>query len=79
MKDINKWALAGRFIGIGWYIGLCIFGGVWGGIWLDRKMETSLIFTLVGLFLGLAVAFVGTYRMILPLLKEERRKNKEGD
>jgi len=74
---VNRWVLAARFIGIGWYIGISVVGGIWGGIWLDKKLETSIIFTLVGLFLGLAVAFLGTYRMISPLLKEQQNKEKE--
>jgi len=76
---MGKWVLAARLIGIGWYIGISIAGGIIGGVWLDRKLETSIIFTLVGLFLGLGVAFLGTYRMISPLIKEQQGKSKEGD
>ncbi len=73
---MNKWVPAVRLIGIGWYIGISIAGGTGLGIWLDKKLETSLIFTLVGLVLGLAVAFLGTYRMISPLIKEQQDKDK---
>jgi F0F1-type ATP synthase assembly protein I len=76
---MGKWVLAARLIGIGWYIGISIAGGIIGGVWLDRKLETSIVFTLVGLFLGLGVAFLGTYRMISPLLKEQQSKEKEGE
>jgi F0F1-type ATP synthase assembly protein I len=76
---MGKWVLAARLIGIGWYIGISIAGGIIGGVWLDRKLETSIIFTLVGLFLGLGVAFLGTYRMISPLIKEQQGKGKGGD
>jgi F0F1-type ATP synthase assembly protein I len=74
---MGKWVLAARLIGLGWYIGISIAGGIIGGVWLDRKLETSIIFTLVGLFLGLGVAFLGTYHMISPLLKEQQGKKKE--
>jgi len=76
---MGRWVLAARFIGIGWYIGISIAGGIFGGHWLDEKLDTSIIFTLVGLFLGLAVAFLGTYRMVSPLIKEQQGKDKEGD
>jgi len=76
---MGKWVLAARLIGIGWYIGISVAGGIIGGVWLDRKLETSIIFTLVGLFLGLGVAFLGTYRMISPLIKEQQGKSKGGD
>ena len=74
---MRKWAVAGRLIGIGWFIGLSIFFGVWGGIWLDTKFGSGVIFTLVGLFLGLALAFLGTYRMLLPLIKEQQDEDRE--
>ncbi len=74
---MDKWVFAARFIGIGWYIGITVALGVGGGIWLDKRLGTSLIFTLVGLFLGLGVAVLGTYRMILPLIKEQQGKDKE--
>ena len=74
---MRKWAVAGRLIGIGWYIGICIAGGIIGGVWLDTKFDSGVIFTLVGLFLGLALAFLGTYRMLLPLIKEQQDADKE--
>jgi len=73
---MDKWVQASRFIGIGWFIGLCIVGGVFGGMWLDRKLDTSVLFTLVGLFLGVGVAGFGTYRMISPLIREQDSKDK---
>ena len=75
--DADKWVLAARFLGIGWYIGISIAGGIGGGLWLDNKLGTSILFTLVGLFLGLGVAVLGSYHMISPLLREQRNKDKE--
>ena len=74
---MENWGLAAKFIGIGWYIGISIVGGILGGVWLDRKFGYSIIFTLVGLFLGLVVAAFGTYRMIVPLIKEQEDKSRE--
>jgi F0F1-type ATP synthase assembly protein I len=74
---MDKWVLAARLLGIGWYIGICITGGTALGLWLDKKFDTSILFTLVGLFLGLSVAALGSYRMISPLLKEQSNKHKE--
>ena len=68
---MEKWVYAFRFIGIGWYIALCIGGGIFGGIWLDSHFGSSIIFTLAGVFLGLVVAALGTYRMIQPLIEEQ--------
>jgi len=62
----NRWAEVLRFIGIGWYIAACIALGILGGHWLGQKLDGSsceVIFTLLGLILGLIVAFLGVYRM----------------
>ena len=71
---MNRWAAALRFTGVGFYIGVCIVGGVYLGVWLDEKVDISPLFTLLGLGLGLFVAFYGTYRMLLPLLGERKDK-----
>ncbi len=76
---MGKWVIAGRLIGVGWFIGISIAGGIIGGVYLDRWLETSVIFTLVGLFVGLVVAFWGTYRMISPLMREQQGKDRESN
>lgn len=70
----KRWAAAFRFIGIGWYIGLCILLGALGGRWIGQKLDggsEEVILTIVGLFLGLIVAFYGTYRMVKALTSEK--------
>ena len=57
-----------RLVGIGWYVAICIAGGGLGGLWLDNKLGLSPIFTLLGLGLGIAVAVVGMYRMLMAVL-----------
>jgi ATP synthase protein I len=79
---MDKSRLALKLLGSGLYIGVSIFLGVWGGLWLDHKFNTQPIFVLLGLTLGLIVAFWGFYRMVVPIIKEyaepkqkrERRK-----
>jgi ATP synthase protein I len=61
-----------RLIGVGWYIGLCIFLGVWGGLWLDNKLNTKPVFIMVGLIIGVIAAFYGIYRMLLPLIRDRQ-------
>ncbi len=64
----NKTATILRLVGIGWYVAVCIGGGSFGGLWLDRQLGLSPVFTLVGLGLGIAVAVVGMYRMLMAVL-----------
>ncbi|GAI74770.1 unnamed protein product, partial [marine sediment metagenome] len=45
--------------------------GVFGGHWIDNRLDTSL-FWIVGLILGIVVAFYGVYRMLLPLMDNKR-------
>jgi F0F1-type ATP synthase assembly protein I len=71
---MGRWEAALRFIGVGWFIAISILLGVWGGIWLDEKLGTSPIMVIVGLILGLVVAFYGVYRMLLPLMRDRRNK-----
>ena len=57
-----------RLVGIGWYVGLCIGGGAFGGLWLDRQFDLSPIFTLLGLGAGIIIALVGMIRMLMAVL-----------
>ncbi len=59
---------------MGWYVGLCIVLGVLGGIWLDDRIHTKPVMTIVGLILGIVLAIYGVYRMILPNLDKNRNK-----
>ena len=64
-----------QLVGIGWYVGLSLVGGVLGGLWLDRKVGTVPLFTLLGLLLGIVLAFYGMYRMVVPLLGNRKDRS----
>ncbi len=61
---MNRWLIALRFIGIGWFISFAILGGVLFGRWIDERLDSGPLLLIVGLFLGLIVAFYGAYQMI---------------
>ena len=61
--------VAMRLLGLGWYVAIAIVLGVAGGIWLDNRMGTLPLFTLLGVLLGSVAAFYGLYRMVEPLFK----------
>ena len=65
-----------RLLGMGWYVAICIVLGVLGGRWLDEKLHTRPILVIVGLVLGIIVAFYGVYKMILPNIKQKRNGGK---
>lgn len=68
---------AARLIGIGWYFAFCIVFGIVGGLLLDRFLNVEPIFTLLGLFLGLVLAFVGGYLLLLEELGLRRPRQKD--
>ena len=71
---MSRWIAALRLVGVGFFIGGSILGGVVVGLWLDRQFNTEPILVIVGLLLGVAVAFYGVYQMLLPLLDKKRAK-----
>ncbi len=73
---MSRWEAAFRLIGVGWYVGGCIFLGVVAGIWLDNKLNTKPLLVIVGLILGVVSAFYGVYRMILPNINKKQNKGK---
>jgi len=70
---MGRLELALRLLGMGWYVGFCIVAGVVGGLWLDKKLHTTPLMVMVGLLLGLIVAFYGVYKMILPNIINQKR------
>lgn len=74
---MRRWQAALRFIGVGWYVGLSILGGVLAGLWLDGKFSTKPIFVIIGLVLGIAVAVYGVYK-VFSLFTDEKQKRENG-
>ena len=68
------WPPAMQLLGIGWYVAICIVGGVLGGLWLDDIAGTGPLLTLIGLGLGLASSGWGGYRMLQQLFDAQERR-----
>ncbi|MDA1096104.1 MAG: AtpZ/AtpI family protein [Chloroflexi bacterium] len=76
-RGAERYAVAVRLLGLGWFVSTSIAGGVLAGVWLDGRIGRGVpVFTLFGLGLGLTVAFYGTYRMVAPLLSGPKKKRK---
>lgn len=71
---MNRWVVGARLMGVGWYLGISIVLGLLGGRWLDGKLNSEPIFMIVGLILGLVIAFYGIYQMILPIINNKQDK-----
>jgi len=68
---MSRWVAALRLVGVGFFIGGSIVLGVFAGLWVDERLNTSL-FWIIGLILGTIVAFYGVYRMLLPFIGSKR-------
>jgi ATP synthase protein I len=69
---MKSWVAALGLSGIGFFIAGSIILGVLGGLWLDNKLNSEPVFLIVGLILGIAVAFYGVYNMLRPFLSNKR-------
>ena len=67
-------ALVMRLIGVGWFVAMCIGGGAFGGLFLDRQLNTGPLLTLVGMCAGIAIAVIGMYRMLMAILNSPREE-----
>ena len=76
---MDKWALALRVTGLGWYVVACVVVGSLGGVWLDKLAGTKVLFTLLGVLFGTMAAFYGLYKMVAPFLKTPPTGKQSGD
>ena len=65
----KRWVAVLRLVGMGWYIAICIVLGFFGGRWLGRLLDSEVFFILLGVGLGVLIAFLGVYRMVLPVME----------
>jgi hypothetical protein len=63
-----------RLTGLGFYIAACIGGGVFGGVQLDRWLDTAPLFALLGLLAGLVLGLGGGLALLLDILKQTRER-----
>ena len=54
-----------EFAGMGAAFAITILIGLFAGQWLDRKLGTTPIITIGGLFIAAAAAFYGMYRKLV--------------
>lgn len=69
---------AASLLGAGWFFATALILGVVIGQWADGKTGLEPTFTLIGIVVGLAVAAVGGYRMLLPFLRKISYTDPEG-
>jgi len=66
-----------QLMGIGWYVALTIILGVVGGVYLDKAVGSDPVFALLGLALGLVLAFWGGYLQLRDTLDSITSRSRE--
>jgi F0F1-type ATP synthase assembly protein I len=57
---------------LGLVIVLCVAIGVGAGLWLDKRLDTEPDFTILGLFVGAAAAFLEVVRAVRMTRTDDR-------
>lgn len=65
---MKRWVAALGLTGIGFFVAGSIILGVLGGRWLDNRLNSEPVWIIVGLILGILVAFFGMYNMLRPFI-----------
>jgi len=71
---MNKRLAALGMLGVGFFVAASIILGVVGGRWLDSKFNSEPLWLIIGLLLGIVVAFYGVYAMLRPFLNDKQDK-----
>lgn len=71
---MDKRLAALGLLGVGFFVAGSIILGVVGGRWLDTRFGSEPLWLIVGLLLGVAVAFCGVYGMLRPFLDNKQNK-----
>lgn len=79
MSQLRRLSGPMRLVALGWYVALCIVGGILGGLWLDENLGTRPFFILLGLFVGLTAAFAGLYRMVSETVEADAQYTAKDD
>ena len=61
-----------EFAGIGLQFAGTLLVFVFVGVWLDRRLQTTWLFTVLGTFVGAGGAFFSMYRRVIAAQKRER-------
>lgn len=77
--DSQKNGSSASSLGVGWYVAICIGAGAICGVWIDSHFGLTPVSTLVGVFVGIAAAVAGMYRMLMAVLSYIAEESQEGD
>ncbi len=63
--DLSKvWQNIAPLLGIGWFFVIAMLGGLFLGMWLDRKFHTEPWLMLLGIALGMFIGFYNFFKVV---------------
>ena len=65
MKD---WPFLAEFFQLGWVVAFSLLIPLAAGLWLDKRLQTMPLFTIIGMLIGILAATVGTLRIALRMM-----------
>jgi F0F1-type ATP synthase assembly protein I len=71
---MDKRLVALGTLGVGFFVSGSIILGVVGGRWVDGRLNSEPLFLIIGLILGIVVAFYGVYTMLRPFINDKQDK-----
>jgi len=74
---MKKWAAAGEAMQLSWVLLFSLLIPLLAGIWLDKKLDTTPLFILIGMVLGIGASTVGVVRMVTRMYKSAERDSNE--
>jgi F0F1-type ATP synthase assembly protein I len=69
---MKKWETVGEAMQLSWVMLFSLLIPLLGGIWLDKKLGTTPLFILIGMFLGIGAATIGVARMVTRMYRQSR-------
>lgn len=67
---MKRWGLLSQAMQLSWTLLFSLLLPLLGGIWLDRRLDTSPLFVLIGALLGILAATVGVARMVIRMFPQ---------
>ena len=76
---MGNWPYLAEFFQLGWVVAFSLLVPLGIGLWLDRKLQTIPLFTIVGMLIGTLAATVGTVRIAMRMMANlDQSREEEG-
>jgi len=76
---MRNWPFLAEFFQLGWVVAFSLLIPLAAGLWLDKRLQTMPLFTLVGMLIGILAATVGTLRIALRMMDRLDQQGEQGN